>query len=144
MWPAWGAENWVIYKDVTAAWGYDAETLKRDAQEGKVTAISATYTREATEFEKGVTFHYTMTEVVYDCDARTWWYNDMVFLDNDAKVVKTLTTGDNTKWKPIDDKEATDPVTRRLFGIGCDGKPHKAGGIPAGDMVSAMAKMKTD
>ena len=140
--PAWAAENWIVYMAKGSAWGYDAESLKRDPQTNKVSAISATYTSQAEEFEKGVTFHYSMTEVVYDCGTRLWRYDQWVFFDHDAKVVKTVTAGENTKWDQVDDKEATDPVTKRLFGIGCEGKPAKPGGIPVGDMVSAMAKMK--
>lgn len=142
MVPGWAAENWVIYKEKGFAWGYDAGTLKRDPQTNKVAAISATYTRPPEEFETGVMFHYTMTEVVYDCGARTWRYNDTVLFDHDAKVVKMLIAGENAKWKQVDDKVATDPVTRSLFGIGCEGKLPKPGGIPTSDMVSAMAKMK--
>jgi len=138
--PATGAEQWVIYKDATAAWGYNAGTLARDAS-GTINATYASYTVAPAEL-KGRAYHYIVTDVTFDCGKRTARYIKMVSLDDDAGTVDVLSPGDKIPAKPIDDAVAFDTITQMLFGMACESKIAPKGGMPAGDRTSALAKMK--
>lgn len=131
------AENWIIYKNADAAYGWDADTLKPGA-DGRITSVYATYSASALKLDE-LSYHYGMIGADFDCATRSMRINEAVVLDADAKLLKTIVSKENTPWKPIDETKSVQGI---VFGIACLGKTAPAGGIAAGDMTSALAKMK--
>ncbi|MCE9521758.1 MAG: hypothetical protein K8S25_04920 [Alphaproteobacteria bacterium] len=140
---ATAAENWFIYQGAKASWGYDAAKLDRGpAKTNQITTIYANYYIDSDNYE-GKPYQYIVTEIVFNCQARTAQTKMVALFDNDAKPVETL-FGDTTKpADSVDTSDAVDAIGKILFGIGCDGKTPPKGAIPSGDLFGTLAKLKS-